>query len=175
MDEERVRALYERITLALIERGLTISTMESCTAGALASLITDTEGSSAALRGAFVTYSNEAKVQQGVPADVIERHGVYARETAEAMAHACRAAYAADLGVGVTGTMGNVDPANQDSRPGVAYFALETAAGVESHELAIPAQPTRWAYKLVVAQAIGERLCELLSPASGPAPASEGA
>lgn len=162
MNEQQVFDTYERITRTLIARGLTVSTMESCTAGALASLITDTEGSSAALRGAFVTYCNEAKVLQGVPAATIAQHGVYSRETAAAMAHACRAAYRADLGVGVTGTMGNVDPHNQDSTPGQAYFALETDAGVQCHELQVPAQPTRRAYKLWVAQAIGERILELL-------------
>ena len=75
-------------------------------------LITDTEGSSAVLKGAFVTYCNEAKIMQGVPAEIIDRYTVYSNETAGAMAQACRKAYNANIGIGVTGTMGNVDPAN---------------------------------------------------------------
>ena len=38
---------YELLTKKLIEKNLTITTMESCTAGLIMSLITDTEGSSA--------------------------------------------------------------------------------------------------------------------------------
>ncbi|MEI3375806.1 MAG: CinA family protein [Coprococcus catus] len=37
----------------LIEKKITITTMESATSGLIASLITDTEGSSAEFRGAF--------------------------------------------------------------------------------------------------------------------------
>ena len=35
--------------------------MESCTSGQIASLITDSEGSSAIFKGALITYSNEFK------------------------------------------------------------------------------------------------------------------
>ena len=88
-------------------------------------MITDTEGSSAVLKGAFVTYSNEAKIQQGVPREILEKYTVYSEETAAAMAQACLKAYHADIGIGVTGTMGNVDPANPEaSVPGQVYFAI---------------------------------------------------
>ena len=60
VDEAAVRAEYETITQTLIKERLTITTMESCTSGQVASLITDTEGSSAVLHGAYVTYQNEA-------------------------------------------------------------------------------------------------------------------
>ena len=53
---------------------MTITTMESATSGQIASLITDTEGSSAVLKGAFVTYCNEAKIMQGVPAEILEKY-----------------------------------------------------------------------------------------------------
>ena len=76
IDEAEVREKYRRLTLRLIEAGTTVTTMESCTSGQVISLITDTEGSSAVVKGAFVTYDNEAKVQQGVPADIIGHYGV---------------------------------------------------------------------------------------------------
>ena len=72
-----VREKYRRLTLLLIEKGITISTMESCTSGQIASLITDTEGSSAIFRGSYVTYCNDEKIRLGVPANVIEQYGVY--------------------------------------------------------------------------------------------------
>ena len=167
VDEKRIRAEYADLTRLLIKRGLTITTMESATAGQIASLITDTEGSSAVLKGAFVTYCNEAKVAQGVPAQTIEEHGVYSDETASAMAAACRDAYKADIGIGVTGTMGNVDPANGDSVPGQVHFAIAFGtAGAPAQERAfcrrIDAQPTRLDYKLAVADMVAKELLALL-------------
>lgn len=158
-NENETRKMYERITRALIEKGLTITTMESATSGQIASLITDTEGSSAVLKGAFVTYCNEAKIMQGVPADTLEQYTVYSRETAAAMAKACRRTYGADIGIGVTGTMGNTDPANPGaSVPGQVYFALDIRGNVETFFIELPPQPTRLAYKLAVAWEIGEVL-----------------
>lgn len=69
--EADIRNDYRKLTKLLIEKNLTITTMESATSGQIASLITDTEGSSAVLKGAFVTYCNEAKIMQGVPAEVL--------------------------------------------------------------------------------------------------------
>ena len=162
IDEASVRAKYERLTRRLIATKTTITTMESCTAGQVASLITDTEGASEIMKGAFITYSNEAKVRQGVSAAVIERYGVYSEQTAAAMAEACRAAYAADIGVGVTGSFANADPNNPDSVPGEVCFAVETARGVRTERMRIPAQPDRLAYKLAVADRIADRVLEEL-------------
>ena len=129
-NEQEIRKNYEKLTKLLIEKNMTITTMESCTSGQLASLITDTEGASAVLKGAFVTYCNEAKIMQGVPEEIIEKHSVYSKETACAMADACRKAYNADIGVGITGTMGNVDPENANyssDENGVLYNKDKTS------------------------------------------------
>ena len=167
-DEQEIREHYRRLTKLLIDRKYTITTMESATSGQIASLITDTEGSSAVLKGAFITYSNEAKILQGVPAETIEKYTVYSRETAEAMAAACMKAYGARIGIGVTGTMGNVDPANPDaSVPGQVYFAIGMDNGIcggdgttsgqpviESFHLELAPQPSRLMYKLAVAEEV---------------------
>ena len=146
-DEKEIRADYRRLTKLLIEKKLTITTMESATSGQIASLITDTEGSSAVLKGAFVTYCNEAKIMQGVPAEIIDKYTVYSTQTAEAMAKACTAVYQADIGIGVTGTMGNVDPANPETinwNPQIYNYAERTgnlkaeAVGVVSGEKHFP-------------------------------------
>ena len=167
-NEQEIRGHYRRLTKLLIDRKYTITTMESATSGQIASLITDTEGSSAVLKGAFITYSNEAKILQGVPAETIEKYTVYSRETAEAMAAACMKAYGARIGIGVTGTMGNVDPANPDaSVPGQVYFAIGMDNGIcggdgttsgqpviESFHLELAPQPSRLMYKLAVAEEV---------------------
>ena len=65
INESAVRHEYETLTRTLIERNITITTMESCTSGQIASLITDTEGSSEIFKGAYITYSNYAKIKNG--------------------------------------------------------------------------------------------------------------
>ena len=163
VDESQVRGQYEQLTHLLIARGEYITTMESCTSGLIASLITDTEGSSAVFRGAFVTYSNEAKVLQGVPAQVIDKYGVYSAQTAAAMAEACRATYATNIGVGVTGSFGNVDPNNADSVPGEVFFALATDDGVDCYHCDVPEQGSRYAYKMYMADVIVKPLLQYLA------------
>ena len=160
-NEKKIREHYRELTELLIEKKITITTMESCTSGQVASLITDTEGASAILKGAYVTYSNEAKILQGVPAEIIEEYSVYSRETAKAMAEACRASMKADIGMGVTGSMGNVDPANAAaSVPGRVFFAVSTDKGTDTYALELEPQPTRLQYKLIVADLIWEKLIE---------------
>ena len=162
-DEQEIRNDYKKLTLKLIEKGLMITTMESATSGQIASLITDTEGSSAIMKGAFVTYSNEAKIQQGVPKEIIETYTVYSKETARAMAEACRKAYAANIGIGVTGTMGNVDPANKEaSVPGQVYFAISFNGKVREYYRELVPQETRLAYKLAVAKEVVDELMKLI-------------
>ena len=159
---QQVHEAYRTITQALIEKNISITTMESCTSGLIASLITDTEGSSAIFRGAYITYSNQAKIQAGVPAEVIEKHGVYSAETAVAMATTCRKAFGADIGVGVTGSMGNIDPANGDSVPGEIYFAIDFKGTVENHHIQVPQQNNRFDYKLYVVEQVGRNLNKII-------------
>jgi nicotinamide-nucleotide amidase len=159
---DEVHGLYRQITETLIEKQMTVTTMESCTAGLIASLITDTDGSSAVMRGAFVTYSNETKIKQGVPEEVIEEFGVYSEETACAMAEACREAYDTNLGVGITGTLGRVDPGNSDSVSGEVYFAIADDSGVNGYKVVLEPQPDRFSTKLAAAKLVGQKLYEAI-------------
>ncbi|SFB99610.1 CinA family protein [Butyrivibrio sp. YAB3001] len=156
--EKEVREKYEKITKRLIAKGISITTMESCTSGQVSSLLTDTEGSSAIIKGAFVTYSNEAKIRQGVSAETIEKYGVYSKETASEMAQVCRAFYNADIGIGVTGSFGNPDPNNNDSVPGEVYFAVADRNKTQSYYCEVPDQPSRLYYKLYMADKIADTL-----------------
>ncbi len=160
--ETAVRKKYRELTLNLIKNNTSITTMESCTSGQIASLITDTEGSSAVMKGAFITYSNEAKVMQGVPVEIIEKYGVYSKETAMAMAEAAMRAYGADVAIGATGSMGNTDPVNDDSVPGEVYYAIATYSGMTAFFEQVPVQDTRLDYKLYVADLIVDSLNKIL-------------
>ncbi len=106
----------------LAGRGLTLATMESCTGGLLAAVITDVPGSSSYFKGGFVSYSNEMKVALGVDAGLIEAHGVVSAPVAEAMARAARQQLGADIGIGVTGVAGP-DPL-EGKPPGLAYIGM---------------------------------------------------
>ena len=162
IDQDNVRSKYRTLVLYLIEKGITISSMESCTGGQIASLLTDTEGSSAVFKGAFVTYRNDVKIKSGVSQSVIEQHGVYSSQTAEAMAEACRRNFDSDVAIGVTGSFGNVDPYNIDSIPGEVFFAIATADGTKCYKCSIPEQESRFSYKLYIADVIADRLTAIL-------------
>lgn len=122
----------EHIVRQLISTHTTIATMESCTSGLIASMLTDTEGASAIYPGGYVTYLNETKIRAGVDPDVIARFGVYSAECAEAMARTAQNNLNTDIAIGITGTTGNVDPNNADSVQGKAYVCIvikDTAHG----------------------------------------------
>ena len=87
----------------LIAGRKTISTMESCTSGLIASMITDTEGASAIFPGGYVTYLNETKVFIGVEEAVIRQYGVYSKECARAMAQTVKEKLRTDIAIGITG------------------------------------------------------------------------
>lgn len=96
-------ALGER----LIEHHAMCATAESCTGGLVAGAITDIAGSSGWFERGFVTYSNEAKMEQlGVPAATLEEHGAVSEATAHAMAEGALAHSRADIAVAITGVAG---------------------------------------------------------------------
>ena len=154
---------YKLITEKLIEKGLTISTMESCTGGLIASLLTDTEGASNTIKGSFVTYSNEAKILQGVPEKVIKEKGVYSINTATEMARACKKAYNSNIGVGITGTFSNVDLNNPDSIPGVVYIHICMDKTDYSAGVTLTANKSRQESKLIIASHVADGLLFLLN------------
>ena len=97
----------QQVLALLSQAGETIAVAESCTGGLVAARLTDLPGSSAAVRGGVVVYSDEAKVAlAGVDAPLIAAHGAVSREVAVALADGARGALGADVGVGVTGIAG---------------------------------------------------------------------
>ena len=50
--------IWEEVVKKLIEKKMTIATMESCTGGGIANEITNISGASAILKESYVTYSN---------------------------------------------------------------------------------------------------------------------
>ncbi len=107
--------MLEDIVHYLIKNNISISTMESCTGGLLASLITDIPDASTILKFSAVTYSTEYKIKMGVSKEVIDQYTVYSKETAIEMAKTIAEFTGSDLGVGITGRL----TSNLDEEKGV--------------------------------------------------------
>jgi nicotinamide-nucleotide amidase len=87
--------------------GRTVAVAESCTGGLMSARLTERAGSSDYMLGGAVVYSNEAKTSlAGVPASLIEAHGAVSPEVAAALADGARAAFGAEIGIGITGIAG---------------------------------------------------------------------
>lgn len=129
----------------LAERGQTLATCESLTAGLLGATIASYPGASAVYQGGFVTYSAELKMLlTGVPATLIDAHGTVSPECAEAMASGTRQALGADFALALTGVAG---PSMQEGNPvGVVWLAVAGPNGVRSVRV-LPEGQTRWALR----------------------------
>ena len=108
----------------LIEKELTISTMESCTGGGIANAITNISGASSIIKESFITYCNEAKIKHGVPEILIQQYTVYSPEVAIAMAKAAKEQTGSDIGIGVTGQLGRIDPLNPVDKLNTVWYSI---------------------------------------------------
>lgn len=103
----RILGLAKRVIAALVQRGLTIATAESCTGGLIAGALTSVPGSSDAVYGGFVTYANAAKMAMiGVPQKVLNAHGAVSEKTVRAMAEGALTKSGCNIAVAVTGIAG---------------------------------------------------------------------
>lgn len=102
LNSEKIKILIESLKISK----KTISTMESCTGGFIASCITNNEGASKVFSSAYVTYSNESKIKQGVNESTIDKYTVYSKEVAQEMAYNANINSNSNYGIGVTGKLG---------------------------------------------------------------------
>ena len=101
------QTLEERVVSLLAERGLTISTAESCTGGLIAATIVNVPGASDVFLAGAVTYSNEAKMKMlGVKEETLDACGAVSRETAEEMSKGGVERMETDLCISSTGVAG---------------------------------------------------------------------
>lgn len=99
--------LAETVLQGLMAEGSTVATVESCTGGLVCKLLTDVPGSSNAVRGGWITYTNEMKqADVGVPASIVESDGAVSRACAEAMARGGLERSGATYCLAVTGVAG---------------------------------------------------------------------
>ena len=125
--DEDVAGLEETLVHTLKQKGLTVSTAESCTGGMIAQRITSVSGSSEVFGYGFVTYWEQAKARLiGVEPEVIEKYNVVSAPVAAQMALGAAAVSGADIGISVTGVAG---PTGGDAVRPVGTVYLGAARG----------------------------------------------
>lgn len=102
----------KEIVELLLDKGETISMMESCTGGMFANSITNIQDASKVFKFGAVTYSNEYKIKMGISKDVIDTYSVYSAEVAKEMAKKISEFSNSDYGVGITGKLNKIDVFN---------------------------------------------------------------
>ena len=132
---------YDRDTLPqiigqqLIDKKLTIGTVESCTAGMLASQISSIPGASAYYEGALLTYSYKIKTSlANVPADLIQKEGAVSEPVAIQMAENGRDILGADICISTTGIAG--PGGGTETKPvGMVWIAIATKDGTTTKKM----------------------------------------
>ena len=107
MSSDTILALAAQVGKALQDKGLILTTAESCTGGGVAQAITEIAGSSDWFDCGFVTYSNASKTEMlDVSAALMAQMGSVSEEVAAAMATGALGASNAHIALSTTGIAG---------------------------------------------------------------------
>ena len=117
---EKMKVVVER----LMEKNKTISSMESCTGGGFANMVTNIPGASDVLKFSAVTYSNEFKIRMGVDSEIIDKYSVYSIECAKSMSKNISDFTNSSYGIGITGKINRVDKNNMSGSDSVVYVSI---------------------------------------------------
>jgi nicotinamide-nucleotide amidase len=121
--------LLQNVTTLLKEKGVTLSTAESCTGGLIAKMLTDIDGSSRYFIQGVVVYSNEAKVARlGVRSETLEKFGAVSEETCREMVEGMLRTSGTDCSVASTGIAGPTG-GTEDKPVGLVYLGVADADG----------------------------------------------
>ena len=113
----------ERLVRLAQQLKLTLLTVESCTAGALANVLSEAEGAAQTLHGGFVVYTKANKTAAlGIPAELIARHTAVSAAVARAMATAGLERTPSDIAMAITGVAGP-EPDEDGNPVGLAFIA----------------------------------------------------
>ena len=131
----------EEVVLGLArQRGWTIGTAESATAGLVAGQITSVPGSSDVFRGGIVAYATDLKRDLlGVAPETLDQ-GVVTEDTAVAMAIGARERLGVDVALSVTGFAG---PDAEGEPPGTMVIAVATPEGSQARTFHLPGDRER--------------------------------
>jgi PncC family amidohydrolase len=141
----------------LQQKGLWLTTAESCTGGLVGHLLTNVPGSSNYYCGGVVSYANDAKVSLlGVRQATLDEFGAVSQQTVLEMARGVRTALNADIGVAVSGIAGPTG-GTPEKPVGTVWIGLSSIRGelVEHHQwagdrISIKEQSAQAALRLVI-------------------------
>ena len=119
-----IALLVEDALHVLREKGETLSTAESLTAGSLSSAITSIPGSSDVFLGGITAYQSSIKASHlGVSEELIAQHTVFSEEVAIAMAKGALKSFGSTWAISTTGVAG---PGPSDGvAAGTVWVAIE--------------------------------------------------
>ncbi|MBQ8814365.1 MAG: competence/damage-inducible protein A [Lachnospiraceae bacterium] len=113
--------LEQAVVKLLKQKGLTVTTAESCTGGLVAARLINVSGVSDVIKSGYITYCDEAKHQiLGVPSDLLEKYTAVSEQVAGAMAIGGAKAAGADACLSVTGIAGP-DGGTEEKPVGLVY------------------------------------------------------
>lgn len=126
----------ETLGKTLIEKQLSISSVESFTVGGFAEKIGSIPGISAVYRGSAVTYQSWIKEKLlGIPHALVLEYGVVSSEVALAMAKAGQQIFESDICISFTGNSG---PLPMENKPvGLCYIGLVIHQKALVHSLSL--------------------------------------
>ena len=125
-------SMEEVVGQLLTEKGMSLSTAESCTGGYLAHLITSIAGSSAYFKGSIISYSNTVKTEElSVSQDDLEKYGDVSEKVVEQMARGVRKKMRSDYSLSTSGIAGP-DGGTEEKPVGTVWIALASEGGVVS-------------------------------------------
>jgi nicotinamide-nucleotide amidase len=112
-----------RVVAEAEKYGLSLVCAESCTAGRLATLLSEAPGAGEHLHGGFVVYTKEAKAQVlGISLEILARKSAVCAEVACALAEGALARSPADIALAITGVAGP-DPDEDGNPVGLVFVA----------------------------------------------------
>ncbi len=121
---QQEQSLQEALAVLLNEYGPTIAVAESCTGGLLAQMLTSVPGASSYFQRGWVTYSDQAKVEElGVPPELLQTHGAVSEPVALAMAQGALSRAASQWALSITGIAGP-DGGTAEKPVGLVYIGL---------------------------------------------------
>lgn len=115
---------------ALMVKGYTVATAESCTGGTIASAITSNPGSSSVFKGGVVAYSNDVKISVlGVDKEVLKQKGAVSEEVVSMMCEGIVRITDANCSIATSGIAGP-SGGTEEKPVGTVWVAIKTPGGL---------------------------------------------
>lgn len=124
MINQQTLDLAGEVLNTLKQQGKTVATAESCTGGLLFATLTHHAGSSQVMDRAFITYSNQSKIDHlNVNPNTLKKHGAVSAETVQEMLTGTLKNTPADIAIAISGIAG---PGGTENKPqGLVYIGIQ--------------------------------------------------